>query len=186
MAEKKCPECGSALEEVTVFSQCSQVGVVGRSGSIEDYSDLQIHETLKMECRNCNADVSDLFDEASIDFAIFRKRRLPAGELDEGEVRPMVKKAEEKEFFVSMTATAVFDRVVKVRAKSEEDAMQKAEKLWDEEAESGRFDQLDFERGHDWNAWPASEGIGKGFFKERQTYTDYTEDEDGKVKDIEG
>jgi hypothetical protein len=97
----------------------------------------------------------------------------------------MAKKTKEKEFFVSMTATAVFDRVVKVRAKSEKEALEKAQSLWDKEAENGQFDMLDFERGHDWNAWPASEGIGKGICAERQTFTDYTERKEGKVEKIE-
>ena len=92
-----------------------------------------------------------------------------------------------KEFFVSMTATSVFERVVKVKAKDAAAALAKAEELdlYGKEADGGRFDMMDFEKGHDWDAWPASEGIPKGFWDERQTYTDYTENEDeGTVEKI--
>lgn len=98
----------------------------------------------------------------------------------------MAKKTEEKEFFVNITATSVFERTVKVRAKDAKEAMDKAQPLWDKEAENGRFEMLDFERGHDWSAWPASEGIRKSAVSDQTTYTDYTGDEDeGKVKKIE-
>jgi hypothetical protein len=93
-----------------------------------------------------------------------------------------------KEFFVSMTATAVFERVVKIQAKDREDAIRRAENLglYGKEADNGRFDQLDFEKGHDWDAWETGEGIKKGFFGARETYTDYTKSKkEGKVVKIE-
>jgi hypothetical protein len=93
-----------------------------------------------------------------------------------------------QEFFVSMTATAVFERVVKIRAKDWEDAIRLAEELglYGKEADNGRFDQFDFEKGHDWDAWEASQGIKKGWWGARETYTDYTKNKkEGKVVKIE-
>jgi hypothetical protein len=100
-------------------------------------------------------------------------------------------KTKVKEFFVSMTATSVSERIVKVSARSEKDALAKVRNgnIFDKEAENGTFNDLDFERGQDWTAWPAERGPGEAQpfdrdyvpgMKAKKSYGDYTKQGRGK------
>jgi hypothetical protein len=85
----------------------------------------------------------------------------------------------EQEFIVSMTATSVWERNVRVKAKTEQEALEKVRHsdIFEKEAENGTFNMLDFERGQDWVAVPAKGHVKRKmpFEDDEQEPGDYTE-----------
>ncbi len=60
----KCPHCKKEILIVTVISECWQKADVNENGRIVEYGSVEeVLETVKVECRNCFGDITDIIED---------------------------------------------------------------------------------------------------------------------------
>ena len=53
----KCPKCNKDIDRVIVCVKATQIGHLNEQGEIEDYTDIEVEETLKTLCPECMIEI---------------------------------------------------------------------------------------------------------------------------------
>jgi len=61
LVSRHCPKCEVELDNVIVYSECSQIASV-ESGELEDFRNLEVEGILRLICPECDEVITEVFD----------------------------------------------------------------------------------------------------------------------------